>query len=287
MRPKSDPVFSGRQGAGLRTREEAPVRKIGDVTALVDLQAVTKRFGGGPLVLDRVSIAVEEGSILALLGASGSGKTTALRLINRLTEPDDGAVIVLGKPARDWDAIELRRRIGYVIQEGGRATAHAAAGACHLDQFGLAARATDWRGNNNIAESIIGQLCRETHPEPRWIVCGAGTGGTSATIGRYLRYRRLSTQLCVAEPRGGAYAEGWRRRDRAAQATQPTVRHRPPCGRAGFPLRDRRSRLRGRRCRLDSGCLAAPIPARTPLRRILGNESHRLPRARGRHARTL
>ncbi|MEO8359851.1 MAG: ATP-binding cassette domain-containing protein [Vicinamibacteria bacterium] len=89
------------------------------MTALVDLQGVTKRFGAGSLVLDRVSIAVEEGSILALLGASGSGKTTALRLINRLTEPDDGAVIVLGKPARDWDVIELRRRIGYVIQEGG------------------------------------------------------------------------------------------------------------------------------------------------------------------------
>ncbi|MEO8361404.1 MAG: pyridoxal-phosphate dependent enzyme [Vicinamibacteria bacterium] len=104
-----------------------------------------------------------------------------------------------------------------------RATAHAAEGACHLDQFGLAERATDWRGNNNIAESIIGQLRMETHPEPRWIVCGAGTGGTSATIGRYLRYRRLPTQLCVAEPRGGAYAEGWRTRDRAAHATRPTL----------------------------------------------------------------
>jgi cysteine synthase A len=104
-----------------------------------------------------------------------------------------------------------------------RAAAHAADGACHLDQFGLAERATDWRGNNNIAESILAQLAREPHPEPAWIVCGAGTGGTSATIGRYLRYRGLATRLCVAEPAGGAFATGWPSRDRDACATRPTV----------------------------------------------------------------
>lgn len=104
-----------------------------------------------------------------------------------------------------------------------RAAAHAANGACHLDQFGLAERATDWRGNNNIAESILGQLRREPQPEPNWIVCGVGTGGTSATIGRYLRYRRLPTQLCVAEPAGSSYVHGWRNRDRDAVASRPTL----------------------------------------------------------------
>ncbi|KGM51221.1 cysteine synthase [Lysobacter concretionis Ko07 = DSM 16239] len=104
-----------------------------------------------------------------------------------------------------------------------RAAWHAANGACHLDQFGLAERATDWRGNNNIAESIIGQLAQEPHPEPAWIVCGAGTGGTSATIGRYLRYRGLPTRLCVAEPAGSAFAHGWRSRDRTATGSEPTV----------------------------------------------------------------
>ena len=103
-----------------------------------------------------------------------------------------------------------------------RAAQHAANGACHLDQFGLAERATDWRGNNNIAESILGQLRREPQPEPTWIVCGAGTGGTSATIGRYLRYRRLATRLCVAEPAGSGYVHGWRTRDRGAVASKPT-----------------------------------------------------------------
>lgn len=101
---------------------------------------------------------------------------------------------------------------------------HAAAqGLCYLDQFGLAERATDWRGNNNIAESILTQMAREDHPEPAWVVCGAGTGGTSATLGRYLRYRRLDTRVCVAEPTGGAFAVGWRSRDPGARASQPTI----------------------------------------------------------------
>jgi len=109
------------------------------------------------------------------------------------------------------------------VQAQIRAHWHALCGACHLDQFGLAERATDWRGNNNIAESILGQLAREPHPHPAWIVCGAGTGGTSATIGRYLRYQRLPTQLCVAEPAGCAFAAGWRRRDPSARAAAATL----------------------------------------------------------------
>ena len=70
----------------------------------------------------------------------------------------------------------------------------------YMDQFTYAERATDWRGNNNIAESIFGQLELEAQPVPNWIVCGAGTGGTSATIGRFIRYKRLTTRLCVADP---------------------------------------------------------------------------------------
>ncbi len=96
-------------------------------------------------------------------------------------------------------------------------------GLCYLDQFGLAERATDWRGNNNIAESILEQMAGDDDPVPRWIVCGAGTGGTSATLGRYLRYRRLDTRVCVAEPSGGAFAIGWRSRDPQAVARLPTL----------------------------------------------------------------
>src|SRR5918911_789944 len=61
-------------------------------------------------------------------------------------------------------------------------------GGHFLDQFTYAERATDWRGNNNIAESIFSQMALERHAVPSWIVVGAGTGGTSATIGRYARF---------------------------------------------------------------------------------------------------
>ena len=78
-------------------------------------------------------------------------------------------------------------------------------GGHYLDQFTYAERATDWRGNNNIAESIFAQMAQEEHPVPTWIVCGAGTGGTSATIGRFIRYQRHSTKLCVADPRNSVF----------------------------------------------------------------------------------
>ncbi|HEV2778262.1 MAG TPA: PLP-dependent cysteine synthase family protein [Actinophytocola sp.] len=79
-----------------------------------------------------------------------------------------------------------------------------------IDQFTNAERATDWRGNNNIAESIFDQMAWETHPEPLWIVVGAGTGGTSATIGRYVRYRRLHTRLAVVDPENSVFFDAWR-----------------------------------------------------------------------------
>jgi len=78
-------------------------------------------------------------------------------------------------------------------------------GGHYLDQFTNAERATDWRGNNNIAESIYVQMRDEEHPIPEWIVVGAGTGGTSATIGRYIRYRRHATRLCVVDPENSAF----------------------------------------------------------------------------------
>jgi cysteine synthase A len=78
-------------------------------------------------------------------------------------------------------------------------------GGYYMDQFTYAERATDWRGNNNIADSIFSQMQREEHPNPRWIVTGAGTGGTSATLGRYIRYRALDTRLCVADPSGSIF----------------------------------------------------------------------------------
>lgn len=81
----------------------------------------------------------------------------------------------------------------------------ASLGGHYMDQFTFAERATDWRGNNNIAESIFAQMTREAHPVPAWIVVGAGTGGTSATIGRFIRYRQLTTRLCLADPQASVF----------------------------------------------------------------------------------
>src|SRR5205809_2103082 len=73
----------------------------------------------GRALLERISFKVESGETIVLLGRSGSGKTTTLRLINRLLEPTSGEVLVEGRKTTDWDPIRLRRRIGYVIQEIG------------------------------------------------------------------------------------------------------------------------------------------------------------------------
>jgi osmoprotectant transport system ATP-binding protein len=73
----------------------------------------------GPTVLEKFTIEIERGETLVLLGRSGSGKTTALRLINRLLEPTAGTVLVDGRSTLEWNAVELRRHIGYVIQDAG------------------------------------------------------------------------------------------------------------------------------------------------------------------------
>ncbi len=87
-------------------------------------------------------------------------------------------------------------------------------GGHYMDQFTYAERATDWRGNNNIAESILEQMRDEPEPEPAWVVMSAGTGGTSATIGRYLRYRKLDTRLCVVDPEHSVFFDYFHSRDR-------------------------------------------------------------------------
>jgi len=84
----------------------------------------------------------------------------------------------------------------------------------YMDQFTFAERATDWRGNNNIAESIFAQMSSEPCPVPDWIVVSAGTGGTSATIGRYIRYKCHPTQLCVADPENSVFYDYYQSGDK-------------------------------------------------------------------------
>jgi osmoprotectant transport system ATP-binding protein len=86
--------------------------------AVLAAEGVTKRYGAA-VALDDVSLRVAAGECVALVGESGSGKTTLLRCFNRMTEPDAGTVRVDGVDARSTDPVELRRRVGYVPQDGG------------------------------------------------------------------------------------------------------------------------------------------------------------------------
>jgi osmoprotectant transport system ATP-binding protein len=89
-----------------------------DSTATVEFRQVSYRIGGN-LILDNLSFSIEPGETLVLLGRSGSGKTTALKMVNGLLFPTAGDVRVDGRPTTEWDLISLRRGIGYVIQDVG------------------------------------------------------------------------------------------------------------------------------------------------------------------------
>ena len=88
-------------------------------TPLVEFRDVTFAVNGGPPIIDKLNLSIAAGETLVLLGESGCGKTTTLRLVNRLLTPTAGQISVEGKPTTDWDVIRLRRRTGYVIQEAG------------------------------------------------------------------------------------------------------------------------------------------------------------------------
>ena len=90
----------------------------------------------------------------------------------------------------------------------------------YMDQLTYAERATDWRGNNNIANAIFDQMQREPFPIPEWIVMSPGTGGTSATIGRYIRYQQLCTKLCVVDPDNSVFYDYFQQRDAAITCEQ-------------------------------------------------------------------
>src|SRR3979490_1875760 len=90
-----------------------------DHEPLVEFREVSFAVNGGRPIIDRLSLRVERGETLVLLGESGCGKTTTLKLVNRLLVPTSGDVVVEGKATTKWDAIRLRRRTGYVIQEAG------------------------------------------------------------------------------------------------------------------------------------------------------------------------
>jgi osmoprotectant transport system ATP-binding protein len=85
----------------------------------IEFREVTFARPGGRPVLDRFTLAVDEGEVVAMVGRSGAGKTTLLKLVSRLLLPQTGSVLVEGRDTREWEPIRLRRRVGYVLQEVG------------------------------------------------------------------------------------------------------------------------------------------------------------------------
>lgn len=142
------------------------------------------------------STAVSEAYFARFLGLPFVAVMPASTSIEKiaLIEAQGGACHLVEDPTAVYDAaLELAKEHGGYF----------------LDQFTYAERATDWRSNNNIAESIFSQMTRERHPVPAWIVVGAGTGGTSATIGRYARFGRYPTRLCVVDPEHSIFYAAW------------------------------------------------------------------------------
>ncbi|HEX4908646.1 MAG TPA: ATP-binding cassette domain-containing protein, partial [Actinomycetes bacterium] len=86
---------------------------------MISFESVTKRFGDGTTAVDNLDLEVPEGDLTVLVGPSGCGKTTTLRMINRMIDASSGRILVDGQDIAKVDPPELRRRIGYVIQQIG------------------------------------------------------------------------------------------------------------------------------------------------------------------------
>ncbi|AID41917.1 betaine/proline/choline family ABC transporter ATP-binding protein [Staphylococcus xylosus] len=86
---------------------------------MLSIKNLSKVYGGGKKAVDNISLEVESGEFIAFIGTSGSGKTTALRMINRMIEATEGQITINGKDVRKMNPVELRRKIGYVIQQIG------------------------------------------------------------------------------------------------------------------------------------------------------------------------
>ncbi len=157
--------------------------------------------GGTPVIeASSGSTAVSEAYFARLLGLP------FIAVMPRSTSPEKVALI-----ERQDGKCHFVDEPGAIYDESRRLAADL--GGHFMDQFTHAERATDWRGNHNIAASVFQQMALEAAPEPAWIVVGAGTGGTSATIGRYIHYKKARSRLAVVDPEYSVFFDAWRDSD--------------------------------------------------------------------------
>ena len=86
---------------------------------MIEFKDLTKKLPGGKIAVDSLNLTFNDGEFIVFIGTSGSGKTTSMRMINRMIEPSSGEILIDGKNIKDMNAVELRRQIGYVIQQIG------------------------------------------------------------------------------------------------------------------------------------------------------------------------
>ena len=147
------------------------------------------------------STAVSEAYFARMIGVpfiAVMPRSTAQSKIKQIEFYDGQCHFVDSAPEMHNASVELAQKIGGYF----------------MDQFMFAERATDWRGNNNIAESIYQQMEYEPHSVPHTIVMSAGTGGTSATLGRYIRYKGYATRLVVVDPENSVFYKSYTTGDR-------------------------------------------------------------------------
>ncbi|HEY3887745.1 MAG TPA: PLP-dependent cysteine synthase family protein [Caulobacteraceae bacterium] len=157
--------------------------------------------------------------------SSGSTAVSVAYFAHELRLPFH-AVMPSTTSVRKIEAITAYGGVCHLVERGdqiyARAEALAAAkGGLYLDQFTYAERVSDWR-RDNVAAALFEQMRGQRHPVPRWIVMSLGTGGTAATIGRFIRYRGHPTSLCAVDVEHSAYFECFEGGDRAVRCELPS-----------------------------------------------------------------
>ena len=136
---------------------------------MIEFQQVSKIYKGGKVAVEDVNLSFEKGEFICFIGTSGSGKTTCMRMINRMTDPSKGKILINGKSVTEINPVELRRQIGYVIQSIGLMPHMTIRENITLVQKLLKVSQEE---RNKTAERFGGIAARNARPLPQRIIWG-------------------------------------------------------------------------------------------------------------------